>query len=208
MTRVRRGRGGGLSEAGTERWVEAESQGCRLLAHCPMGLDPGPLLAIEAVAGLLLEGEPAVELVARIHAAGRAAFLVDRTERVRPLGADGVLLGRPAEVAGARRLLDRGELIGAAVGASRHDAMVAGEDGADYVLFGAFGIMPAGALETLAAHVAWWSGIAVLPCVAAGPFVPDDARRLAAAGADFLLPDTADAARLAALVAALPAPER
>lgn len=208
MTRIRRGRGSGPFETEAERWVEAEGQGCRLLARCPKGLDPDPLLAIEAVAGLILEGEPKAGLVARIHAAGRAAFLIDDVEGVRPLGADGVLLRDPSAVAEARRTLDRGELIGAMVGQTRHAAMVAGEDGADYVLFGAAGAVPAGGLEALAAHVAWWTGIAVLPCVVAGRLSLDDARRLASAGADFLLPDLDDAAGLAALAAALPAPER
>lgn len=189
-------------------WVEVTDASCRLLVTCLDELDPAPFLAIPAVAGLVLPGEPEGDRIAGVRAAGRAAFLVDSPDRVRAIGADGVLLNRPGEVAAARRLLDRDELIGAVVGGTRHDAMVAGEDGADYVLFGTPGKTPADGIENLAAHVTWWTGIAVLPCVVAGRFTPDDVRRLAAAGADFLLPDVDGAAELAALAATLPVPER
>lgn len=207
MSRFRRGRGAKGADVEPGNWVEATSQTCRLLAHCH-GLEPEALLAIDAVAGLVLAGEPTALLVSEVHAAGRAAFLVDRVDLVRPLGADGVLLNRPAEVARARQLLDHGELIGAVVGGTRHDAMVAGEDGADYVLFGTPGTIPAGGIEILAAHVTWWAEIAVLPCVVAGRLSPDDARRLVSAGADFLLPDVDGATELAALAAVLPVPDR
>ncbi|MEZ5864454.1 MAG: thiamine phosphate synthase [Geminicoccaceae bacterium] len=208
MSRTRRRTGRKDPDTEPGNWVDVTDQSCRLLVACPPGLDPAPFLEIDAVAGFILPGEPGAELIAGIRAAGRAAFLVDRPDRVRAVGADGVLLGRPGEVAAARRLLDRGELIGAVVGDTRHDAMVAGEDGADYVLFGTPGKTPADGIENLAAHVTWWTGIAVLPCVVAGRFTIDDVRRLAAAGADFLLPDVDGAAGLAALAAVLPVPER
>lgn len=208
MSRTRRRKGRKEPDTEPGNWVEATDQSCRLLVACPAGLDPAPFLAVAAVAGLVLPGEPEADRAAAAQAAGRAAFLVDRPDRVRAVGADGVLIERPGEVAAARRLLDRGELIGAAVGSTRHDAMVAGEDGADYVLFGTPGKTPADGIENLAAHVTWWTEIAVLPCVVAGRFTLDDVRRLAAAGADFLLPDVDGAAELAALAAALPVPER
>jgi thiamine-phosphate pyrophosphorylase len=123
---------------------------------------------------------------------------------VRPLGADGVLLNRPSEVAAARRVLDQEELIGAVVGGTRHDAMVAGEDGADYVLFGTPDTAPSGNLSALAEHVAWWSEVAVLPSVVAGRFTGDEVEALARAGADFILPATdGDVADLEALALAL-----
>lgn len=208
MSRTRRRIGRKDPDTEPGNWVEVTDASCRLLVMCPDGLDPAPILEIAAVAGVVLPGEPDTDRVADVRAAGRAAFLVDRPDRVRAVGADGVLLERPAEVAAARCLLDRDELIGAVVGSTRHDAMVAGEDGADYVLFGTPGKAPADGIENLAAHVTWWTGIAVLPCVVAGRFTPDDVRRLAAAGADFLLPDVDGAAELAALAAALPVPER
>jgi thiamine-phosphate pyrophosphorylase len=201
-------------------WIEPEEAGCRLALTVTARSDLGPLLAFEAVAAILVEvGDEVVARaqVAEAHRTGRAALLVDRLDLVRPLGADGVHLNRPAEVAAARQLLDRGELIGAACGHSRHDAMVAGEDGADYVLFGIPGAAPAegqgddaeDGASGLAGLVAWWSEVAVLPVMAAGRFTADDVGRLARAGADFLLPTIdGEVAGLEALARALAAAQR
>jgi thiamine-phosphate pyrophosphorylase len=49
---------------------------------------------------------------------------------------------------------------------SRHDAMVAGEAGADYVMFGepdAAGVIPSH--SAVIERVSWWSEVFVLPCV-------------------------------------------
>ena len=188
-------------------WIDAEEAGCRLIVKLAAATPLEPLLGIEAIAGFLLEvGDEAAarQQVQTAHATGRAAFLLDRVDLVRRLDADGVLLNRPSEVAAARRVLDQGELIGAAVGGTRHDAMVAGEDGADYVLFGTPDTAPAGGLEALLEHVAWWSEVAVLPSVVAGRFTGDEVSALARAGADFILPATdGDAEALEDLAAAL-----
>ncbi|MFN2473676.1 MAG: thiamine phosphate synthase, partial [Sphingomicrobium sp.] len=63
-----------------------------------------------------------------------------------------------------------------------------GEDGADYVAFGAF-------YETTTkpshyrpppALLSWWSALFELPCVAIGGITPANAVPLVAAGADFI----------------------
>ena len=189
------------------QWIEAEEASCRLIVKLRPATSLAPLLGIEAIAGFLLEVEDeaaARQQVQTAHATGRAAFLVDRVDLVRPLGADGVFLNRPSEVTAARRVLDQGELIGAAVGGTRHDAMVAGEDGADYVLFGTPDIPPSGDFAALLEHVAWWSEVAVLPAVVAGRFTASEVGALARAGADFILPATdGDAALLEDLASAL-----
>ncbi len=188
-------------------WIEPEAVGCRLVVALDAATPLEPLLPIEAIAAFFLavgDAATARRQVQLAHATGRAALLVDRVDLVGPLGADGVFCNRPAEVAAARQALDRGALIGAAVGATRHDAMVAGEDGADYVLFGIPGAPPAGGIAALAEHVAWWSEVAVLPSVVAGRFTGDEVRALVAAGADFILPATdGDTAALEAIAAAL-----
>jgi thiamine-phosphate pyrophosphorylase len=82
-------------------------------------------------------------------------------------------------------LLGADALIGAACGRSRHDAMVAGEDGADYVTFG-------GDAETVAELCAWWAELFTLPCAA--DLRGTDGEGLAemvAAGADFVALDEA-----------------
>jgi thiamine-phosphate pyrophosphorylase len=69
---------------------------------------------------------------------------------------------------------------------SRHDAMLAAEAGADYVLFGEpdqAGHRPS--LEAVAERVTWWAEIFEPPCVGfAATLVEVDV--LAAAGADFV----------------------
>lgn len=207
--RGRHGRDHGHAEPGEDRWIEPEAVRCRLLVALAANDDPAGLLGLDAVAGFVLaalDAETARPAVVQAHAAGRAVFLVDRPDLVAATGADGVLLNRPAEVRAARALLPADSLIGAACGMTRHDAMVAGEDGADYVLFGTVGAPQAGGIDALARHVAWWSEVAVLPVVAAGRFSPDDVGKLALAGADFILPaDAGDLEGLSALATALPA---
>ncbi len=186
-------------------WIDPSEAPCRLLVRLAPGEDPASALALPAVAGLVLEVGDAAAATAQIeaaHRAGRAVFLVDRPDLVRSLGADGVLLNRPGEVRAARQLLDRGELLGAVCGTTRHDAMVAGEDGADYVLFGSLAAPPAGGIDALVEQVSWWADVAVLPGVAAGRFSVSDIGLLIEAGADFILPAMdGDAGQLAVLAA-------
>ena len=61
---------------------------------------------------------------------------------------------KPARIAGCGRL------------ATRHDAMLAAEAGADYVMFGepdATGRRPA--FDAVAERVAWWAQLSEVPCV-------------------------------------------
>lgn len=115
-----------------------------------------------------------------------SAFLVEGfLEEAHAGGCDGVQVsGEGKAVQKARDFLDDGAIVGAACGDSRHDAMVAGEQGADYVVFGNLTNdgQPADA-ETLA----WWQETMLLPSVAAGARNLQDAEDLAQAGADFIL---------------------
>ncbi|WP_066556199.1 thiamine phosphate synthase [Croceicoccus bisphenolivorans] len=105
------------------------------------------------------------------------------------LGADGVHLGQSdGEVKEARQQLGRDAQIGVTCHDSRHFAMQAGEDGADYVAFGAF--FPSTTKET--EHRAgldlldWWYRVFELPSVAIGGITPENCAPLVTAGADFL----------------------
>lgn len=158
---------------------------------------PGPGFAAELAAALATATVAA--LVAPTVAAGAdwratrqacreagVAFLVgDDLELARTLAADGVHLLEAARVPGARGLLGGDALIGAACGRSRHDAMVAGEDGADYIAF-------AGDAGTLAELCEWWAELFTLPCAAdlRGTDAADLAT-LVLAGADLVLVDEA-----------------
>lgn len=81
-------------------------------------------------------------------------------------------------------------ITGAAGLASRHDAMSAGEAGADYVMFGepAAGSRPP--LKTILERVAWWAEIFNVPCVAFAAAL-DEVPALVKAGADFIALDDA-----------------
>ena len=116
-----------------------------------------------AGAALLLDGRP--ELAARADGAHLAG--ADALKAALPLL-------KPARIAGAGRLH------------SRHDAMVAAEAGADYVMFGepdASGHRPS--LGAVIDRVAWWAELFEIPCVAYAAQL-DDIEALAAAGADFI----------------------
>ena len=173
----------------------------------PGSVDEGPWLeAGQATPGLLLfvdEAMGAAELEAAL-AAGTVAAVVSRpaavsrwrelTARYRvallaqgepDAEADGVHLANAAQVAPSRLRLGKTAIVGAACGLSRHEAMVAGEAGADYVMFGAIDRLPKPGDE-LFELVGWWRQLFVLPCAAAGSLDPEIGRALLDAGADLL----------------------
>lgn len=118
------------------------------------------------------------------------AFLLnDRADLAKRAGADGVHLGQgDGSIKEARTLMGPDAQIGRTCHDSRHLAMEAGEEGADYVAFGAFYDT-----TTKPSHyrpapeiLSWWTTISQLPCVAIGGIFPDNAAPLVAAGADFI----------------------
>ena len=121
--------------------------------------------------------------------AGVAVLINDSAELARELGADGVHVGwDDIPVKAARALLGPDAIIGATAKNSYHRAMQAGEDGADYVAFGAFyptttkeGTVPA-ELDLLEV----WQAAMLIPCVAIGGIQVSNAAPLVTAGADFL----------------------
>ncbi len=123
------------------------------------------------------------------NAADVAFILNDRADLAHQAGADGVHLGQSdGSVSEARALLGNDAQIGRTCHDSRHLAMEAGEQGADYVAFGAFYDT-----TTKPSHyrpdpsiLAWWTTISQLPCVAIGGICPENAAPLVAAGADFI----------------------
>ncbi|MFZ4689545.1 MAG: thiamine phosphate synthase [Polymorphobacter sp.] len=132
----------------------------------------------------------ACEALLPICKAHDVAFLLnDRADLAKACGADGVHLGQSdGSIKDARALLGPDAQIGRTCHDSRHLAMEAGEEGADYVAFGAFYDT-----TTKPSHyrpeppiLTWWTTISQLPCVAIGGIFPDNAAPLVAAGADFI----------------------
>jgi thiamine-phosphate pyrophosphorylase len=99
--------------------------------------------------------------------------------------ADGAqIAGGGAALKSAVERLSPRHIVGAAGLATRHDAMVAGETGADYVLFGDWSApLPEDALEE---RLRWWAEVFTIPCVAFASTLAQ-APRLARAGADFVM---------------------
>ena len=130
-----------------------------------------------------------------ICAAREVAFIVnDSIALAKRLKADGVHLGQgDGDVREAREALGREAQIGVTCHASRHLAVEAGEQGADYVAFGAFfpSVTKPSEHRPELELLEWWQQVMEIPCVAIGGITPANAQPLIAAGADFLAVSTA-----------------
>jgi thiamine-phosphate pyrophosphorylase len=153
-------------------------------------------LADADVAAVLLRLAPADErtlinrvkaLAPAIQASGAAVLLEGHAEIVAHGGADGAHLPNMEELqlAGPRLKPDN-RIVGAGGMHTRHDAMIAAEDGSDYIMFGEpdeAGERPS--FDAILERIEWWSGVFEIPCVAwAGSSA--EVGELAAAGADFI----------------------
>jgi len=129
----------------------------RAKAIAPLVQDKGAALLIEVC----------VDLVARagadgVHVRGMTAFN-EAIERLKP-----------------ERIVGVGGL------ATRHDAMVAAEAGADYLMFGEpdeRGVRPA--FEAIEERIAWWAELFEIPCIGYAASI-DEIAPLVTAGADFV----------------------
>jgi thiamine-phosphate pyrophosphorylase len=177
--------------------------GCRLYLITPpvllpkfpdllaSALDAGDVAAVQ----LRLKDVPDGELLKIIdqlrpvvQSRGVAFLLNDRPDLAVKSGCDGAHVGQSDMKAPAARKILKDLTLGVTCHGSRHLAMQAGEDGADYVAFGAF--YPTATkeppemaeLETLE----WWAKMMEVPCVAIGGITPANCAPLVKAGADFL----------------------
>lgn len=151
---------------------------------------PGPGRA-DAVAAVLAALQPAALIVGDgwdrglldlARGQGVALLVEDEVD----LKSDGAHLTDPGRCADVRSKLDRDPenrlILGVDVGLSRHEAMVAGEAGADYVAFGKPGVS---ADDEVLERVDWWRSITILPCLAYAEDVRT-VKKLARLGADFI----------------------
>ena len=101
-------------------------------------------------------------------------------------GADGVHSGDLTGVKSLRERLRDGRMLGIGQLRTKHDAMSAGEAGADYVMFGEprpDGYVPP--LDQIAERAEWWAEIFETPCVAFAAQL-DHLPELARTGAEFV----------------------
>ena len=125
-------------------------------------------------------------LAPRVQESGAALLLDGRPDLVSRAGADGAHLPGIEAFTTAVSTLKPDRIAGCGGIHSRHDAMLAAETGADYVMFGepdAAGYRPS--LDAVVERVAWWAEVFEIPCVGyAGSL--DEIGALSAAGADFV----------------------
>jgi len=118
------------------------------------------------------------------------AFLInDRADLAAELDADGVHIGQQDhDYTTARGLLGPDRTVGVTCHDSRHLAMQAAEQGADYVAFGAFFPTDTKTPKSRAGVdlLAWWHELFIVPCVAIGGITAANCGELVRAGADFL----------------------
>ena len=181
------------------------SEGCQLYLVTPPALDParfGDDLAaaldggdVAAVQLRLKDIDDAalrraIAVLRPIAQSRGVAFLLnDRPDLAAETGCDGAHVGQDdMPTAEARRLLGPDLTLGVTCHDSRDLAMRAGEEGADYVAFGAFFPTVTKEAKTRAdpSIIRWWSELMELPCVAIGGITPENCAPVVSAGADFL----------------------
>jgi thiamine-phosphate pyrophosphorylase len=132
----------------------------------------------------------AIDVLRPVTQARDVAFLLnDRADLVVPFGCDGVHVGQedmPARE--ARSLIGRDLTLGVTCKGSRDLAMQAGEDGADYVAFGAFFPSTTKTVKNLLDPevLEWWTEMMELPSCAIGGITAENCGPLVRAGTDFL----------------------
>lgn len=118
-----------------------------------------------------------------------ALILNDDPVLAAELDCDGVHVGQQdAPYEEARRIVGPDAIVGVTCHNSRHLAMSAAEQGADYVAFGAFFPTHTKQARTQAdiELLSWWAELMEVPVVAIGGITIENCRPLVEAGADFL----------------------
>ncbi len=125
--------------------------------------------------------------LAPVTQATDVALLLDgHADLVARAGSDGAHLTGMVEFGAAFDILKPNRIAGVGGLTTRHDAMSAAEQGADYVMFGepdAEGVRPA--FAAIEERVAWWAEVFETPCVAFAASI-EEVAPLVTAGADFI----------------------
>jgi thiamine-phosphate pyrophosphorylase len=121
-----------------------------------------------------------------IQSNGAALLLDGHAELVARTQSDGAhLTGTDAFKAGAPALKPK-YIAGCGGLPTRHDAMLAAESGADYVMFGEPDKdRDRSSFEAVIERVAWWAEVFEIPCVGFAA-APQEVKPLVTAGADFI----------------------
>ena len=119
-----------------------------------------------------------------------AFILNDRPDLAVKLGCDGAHVSADEDMpfAKAREILGDDLILGATCRGSRDLAFEAGDEGADYVAFGAFFTSTTKSVKATVGLdiLEWWDEIAVLPSVAIGGLTAENCGPVYKAGADYI----------------------
>ncbi len=164
--------------------------------HAQLATQLPALLGAADVAAVLLRLAPSDErgiiqhtkaLAPPVQRAGAALLLDGHFQQVARGGADGANVSGIEAMQEAMPTLKPDRILGVGGLVTRHDAMTAGEAGADYVLFGepdAKGERPSP--EAICERLDWWAELFEPPCVGFAATL-NEAHLFASAGADFVL---------------------
>lgn len=188
-----------------DRAPRDQTLGCRIYLITPERLDP--VSFADTLAAALDAGDVAavqlrlknidddawrrtIDALRPVAQSRGVAFLLnDRADLVKATGCDGAHVGQEDMAArDARRVMGPDLTLGVTCKGSRDLAMQAGEDGADYVAFGAFYPSTTKEVKNLLDPeiLAWWSELMELPSCAIGGITAENCAPLVRAGADFL----------------------
>jgi len=148
---------------------------------------------VDVAAVLLCPGKAGADalrpLVAAAHEIGAACLIEGDVDLADRLGADGAHLDGTEYLRSALPALRPHGIAGVGGLRTKHDAMTAGELGADYVMFGepdASGRRPA--FDVILERTDWWAQLFEPPCVAYATSL-EEVETLVEAGADFIAID-------------------
>jgi thiamine-phosphate pyrophosphorylase len=130
-------------------------------------------------------------LAPAVQNAGAALLLDGHVELVARAGADGAHLAGIAALEEALPSQKPDRIAGVGALATRHESMLAGELGADYVLFGERDeSQHRPSMDAIAERLDWWAELFEPPCIGYAA-TSEEAYVFARAGADFVLVDDA-----------------
>jgi len=161
----------------------------RLFLVAPVGLSPDQILACATaacaagdVASIVVASDVLQTITSKLQSLGLAVLANSATEAK----CDGVHLNAlEDDVKLARQALGKESIVGAFCGASRHVAMQAAEDGADYIAFSQDTYTPSEPI------IGWWADLFEIPCIAFDPVEGDKLDILLPQKPDFIRPSDA-----------------
>ena len=120
-----------------------------------------------------------------------AVIMNDRPDLAAELGCDGVHVGQEdTSYVEARSIVGEEKIVGVTCKKSRHLAIEAANDGADYVAFGGFFHSSTKESEKTERAdpeiLSWWTQTTNVPCVAIGGITVDNCKVLVKSGADMV----------------------